>query len=259
MELKVINPGFEYMLDRIMEFQTEEDAAFWSEPLYHFYPQLDRNYAHSLSLPDRKAYFEKILRSVYEKLEDTINGKVRLYSGHWENCKPQITAALSDAFGVDCAGLFHDMVCNISMNPIEPRDLSKHSFDIFYLNSERGAIGGAIHEIIHFVWFSVWHEIFGDSYEEYERPSLKWVLSEMVVESVMKDARLSSINPYFDREKGGCIYPYFFDMKVNGTYILDTLDEMYHSQSIADFMKNSYVYCQEHETEIRNHIRKSEM
>lgn len=80
----------------------------------------------------------------------------------------------------------------------------------------------------------------------------------MIVESVMKDERLSSINPYFPREQGGCIYPYFFDMMVDGKLILDTMDAMYRSQCIAEFMRNSYAYCQEHETEIKEHIRKSE-
>lgn len=100
--------------------------------------------------------------------------------------------------------------------------------------------------------------MFGDSYDEYERPSLKWILSEMVVESVMKDERLGSINPYFPRENGGCIYPYFFDMVVDGKPILDTLDTMYQSQSIEDFMRNSYAYCKEHEAAIRAHIQNSE-
>ena len=80
----------------------------------------------------------------------------------------------------------------------------------------------------------------------------------MVVESVMKDERLSSINPYFPRENGGCIYPYFFDMMVDGKPILDTLDAMYKSQSIEDFMRNSYAYCNEHEVAIREHIQRSE-
>ena len=80
----------------------------------------------------------------------------------------------------------------------------------------------------------------------------------MVVESVMKDERLSSINPYFPRENGGCIYPYFFDMVVDGKPILDTLDALYQSQSIEDFMRNSYAYCKEHEATIRAHIQNSE-
>ena len=144
------------------------------------------------------------------------------------------------------------------MNPIEPRFLKEKYFDIFYLNSERGAIGESIHEIIHFFWFYVWNRVFGDSYDEYERPSLKWILSEMVVESVMKDFRFSSINPYFPREHGGCIYPYFFDMKAGDALILDTLDEMYREKPIEEFMKCSYAYCQQHEAEIREHIRKAE-
>ena len=144
------------------------------------------------------------------------------------------------------------------MNPIEPRFLKEHRFDIFYLNSEKGAIGEIIHELIHFIWFHVWNQLFKDDYEEYERPSLKWILSEMVVEPIMRDPRLSSINPYFPRENGGCVYPYFFDMKTDGICVLDTLNAMYQTMLMDDFMRSGYTYCLKHEAEIREHIRKSE-
>lgn len=258
MQVTFINPGVDYMIKGIMAFQTEEESAFWSEPLYYFYPQLDKAYALSLPYPQRKAYIKHTLRTAYADLEAVINEKVSLYSLYWASCKNQISEALSDAFSISCADLFNDLRCYVSMNPIEPRFLKERCFDIFYLNSEKGAIGECIHEIVHFVWFHVWHELFGDCLDEYERPSLKWILSEMVVESIMRDKRLSSINPYFPREAGGCVYPYFFDMEAGGAPILDTLDVMYRSQSIADFMKNSYAYCQKHEAEIRDHIRKSE-
>lgn len=258
MELTFHNPEFEYMLDKIMDFQTEKSTAFWSQPLFYFYPQLDKEYTNSLCFSDRKDYIKSILSEVYEKQKDIIDEKVVLYSKRWQECRPQITDALSMAFDCDCSTLFNDMKCNISLNPIEPRFLKDHSFDIFYLNSEKGAIGRAIHEIIHFVWFYVWNRVFCDNYDDYESPSLKWILSEMIVESVMKDERLSSINPYFPRENGGCIYPYFFDMKVNGDLIIDTLDEMYHSLNIVDFMKSSYTYCLKYEAEIRAHIKLSE-
>lgn len=259
MEVTFANPGVDYMIQGIMAFQTEDETAFWSEPLYHFYPQLDKAYADSLSFSERVGYIERTMRSVYAEQENEINKKVLLYSKYWDSCKAQITAALSDAFGVDCSNLFNNLKCNVSINPIMPRYLREHCFDMFYLSSEKGAIGLCIHEIVHFVWFYVWNRLFGDSYDEYERPSLKWILSEMVVESITKDPRLSSINPYFPREHGGCIYPYFFDMVVEDKPILDTLDAMYRNQSIGDFMRNSYVYCQEHEAEIREHIRKSEV
>ena len=78
MEVTFVNPGVEYMIERIMAFQTEEESAFWSEPLYHFYPQLDKVYATSLPFPERKEYIERTMRAVYIDLEDTINEKVAL-------------------------------------------------------------------------------------------------------------------------------------------------------------------------------------
>lgn len=53
MELTFFNPGVEYMIQRIMDFQTEDESAFWTKPLYHFYPQLDKVYASSLPFADR--------------------------------------------------------------------------------------------------------------------------------------------------------------------------------------------------------------
>ncbi len=258
MELQVRNPGIDYMVERVMDFQTDDTADFWSAPLYHFYPQLNREYANSLSLEDRKKYIGRILRQAYVDQQATIDEKILRYTGHWEKHKRQIAAALSDAFEVDCNAILNDMVCNISMNPICPRFLESHTFDVFYLNSERGAIGMAIHEIIHFVWFYVWNQIFGDSYDEYEAPSLKWILSEIVVEPIMSDKRLSSINPYFPRENGGCVYPYFYTMNVGGKSVLNTLTDMFHAMTISEFMKESYAYCVVHEAEIRRHIKRSE-
>ena len=109
MEVTFVNPGIDYMISQIMEFQAEDESAFWSEPLYHFYPQLDKAYAASLPFPKRREYIEHTMRKVYAELGDTINEKAALYSRQWEVCKEQIAAALSDAFCVDCVNLFNDI------------------------------------------------------------------------------------------------------------------------------------------------------
>lgn len=258
MELIYSDPGIDYMIDAVMGFQNDGESDFWTEPLYHFYPQLDKAYTQSLPADDRRAHIEAVLRSIYAEQGAVLERKVKAYQAHWETVKPQVTAALSEAFEVDCCGILNDMRCFVSLNPIEPRFPQERRFDTFYLQSPRGAIGGALHEIIHMVWFHVWSMEFRDDYDEYERPSLKWILSEMVVESIMSDPRLSSINPYFLREQGGCIYPYFFDMMAAGRPILDTLDEMYRTMDIRAFMRASYAYCLEHEQEIRAHIEQAE-
>lgn len=47
-------------------------------------------------------------------------------------------------------------------------------------------------------------------------------------------------------------------MKVDGALITDTVSEMYRTMNILEFMQESYVFCQKHEAEIREHILRSE-
>lgn len=258
MKLTVRNPEFADMLDHILAFQTEETTDFWSETLYHFYPQLDRAHGSALPLPQRREYIRGVLESIYQQIEGTIQEKAAAYQAQWDQDLAQVEDALSDMFRIDCEEILNDMVCNVTMNPIEPRYLQEHTFDTFYLNSPRGAVGGGIHEIIHFVWFHVWNQVFRDDCEEFEAPSLKWILSEMAVEPIMREERLKSINPYFDRKNGGCVYPYFYTMKIDGQPILDTLYGMLEENTMVEFMRKSYAYCLAHEAEIRNHIHQAE-
>ena len=61
MDIEFVNPGVDYMIQRMMDFQTEAESAFWSEPLYRFYPQLDKAYAISLPFSERNEYIERTM------------------------------------------------------------------------------------------------------------------------------------------------------------------------------------------------------
>lgn len=258
MNVKFTNPGFEYSIDSILLFQTEEATPYWSDALLYFYPQLKKEELQKRTLDGKKEYLLETLSEVYGDIKEELEEKVIQYNDHFSKYKGQIEDALSEAFEIDTRSICNDLTANITMNPVCPRFLKEHYFDVFYKNSERGAIGVSIHEIIHYIWFYVWNKNFNDSYDEYDTPSLKWILSEMVVESIMRDERLSSINPYFPRENGGCIYPYFQDMIVDNTLILDTIEQMYRNNSMVDFMKKAYQYCLRYETTIRSHIEEAE-
>ena len=56
MDITFVTPGVDHMIQRIMAFQSEDRSPFWSEPLYHFYPQLDKAYAVSLPFPERRIW-----------------------------------------------------------------------------------------------------------------------------------------------------------------------------------------------------------
>lgn len=259
MRITYKNPGFEHSIDSILLFQTDDQTPYWSDALLYFYPQVEKEELKRRDMNGRKQYLLDVLHPVYhQELRREMDEKVDTYNQHFAKHQEQIQDALSDAFTMDVRSLLNDLVGNITMNPVGPRFLKEHTFDVFYKNSERGALGVSIHEVIHYLWFHVWHQRFGDDYDEYETPSLKWILSEMVVESIMSDPRLSSINPYYPRENGGCVYRYFQDMIIDGKPILETINELYQKNSIGDFMEASYQHCVAFEKEIRSHIQEAE-
>lgn len=251
MELHFCDPGLDYSLNIIMDFQQSDLSDWWKESLFHFYPQIDRKHFNHLPSDDQLLYLRQKLLPAYIAAKSDIHSKLDLYASHWQKYKSQVEDAFSETFQLNSSELFNDITVNISMNPICPRYLEAHSFDIFYLNSERGALGMSLHELIHFFWFHVWHQLFKDSFSEYESPSLKWVFSEMAVDPIMHDERLSTINPYFE---DGCVYEYFYKMKINGTAILSILYELYQRKEIKNFMKEGFLFCQKYETEIRRQM-----
>lgn len=258
MNITYKNPGYAHSIDSILLFLTGDETPFWSGPILHFYPQVDKLELEKRNPSDKKRYLHEVFGSIFESIKEELDHKVICYNTYFATHKNQIEDALSDAFDIDASSVFNDLTGNVTMNPICPRFLKERYFDVFYRSSEKGALGLSLHEVIHYFWFHVWNGHFGDTYDEYETPSLKWILSEMVVEAIMSDRRLSSLNPYFPKENGGCIYPYFQDMIVNGTPVLDTINALYRENRITDFMEISYAYCTKHERVIRRHIETAE-
>lgn len=252
MNLRFVDPGIEYSINSIMMFQTEEVSDWWSESLFHFFPQLDAEKFSVLNQEEKNKYLATQLQAVYQENKEEITQKATNYQAYWDQNKQQIEEAFSDAFGLDASKVFNDIVVNITLNPVSPRFLEEHVFDVFYLNSEKGALGLSLHELTHFIWFFVWHQHFQDSYSEYEMPDLKWVLSEMVVETIMHDQRLAALNPYYEHH--ACVYDYFYKMQIDGKLILDTLYKMYQNNSITAFMEASIEYCRLHEGKIREQM-----
>ena len=69
----------------------------------------------------------------------------------------------------------------ISIVPVFPRFLGKYSFFIGYKVNTAIAREIIAHEIVHFLWFKKWKEVFPEIPEDqYESPHLTWRLSEIM-------------------------------------------------------------------------------
>lgn len=245
----------EYQIQSIAQFLVPECSEWWLEGFYVWYPELDWRSLCMLKEEEKQKQLRMFFDSVIKSKKAELEQKVVAYQQHWDRYREQITEALEDAFDIELQNDFQRMQGMITLNPISPRYLKEQRFDIFCASSERGALGMTLHEIVHFVWFHVWQTLFQDDVSTYETPHLVWVFSEMVVDCIMQDERLSSINPYMGENGGGCVYDYFYTMRVDGNLILNTLRELYQQHSIHEFMKIGYAYLTLHEQVIREQMK----
>ena len=248
MQITFQNPGFDYSMNSILLFQTENTGSWWKDALFSFYPQIDREQMERLSGTGQTAYLREVLSGVYRQLAPELEEKKEAYQISWDENRQTVEEALGDIFQTPLAGQFQDIRANITLNPVCPRFLAERTFDLFCRNSPKGALGMSLHEVVHFLWFDRWNTLFHDDPAEYESPHLKWVFSEMAVYPILGDIRLAARNPYYP---ASCVYDYFYTMTVEGRPILDTMAELFAAGNIDRFMTDGYRYCREHEAEIR--------
>ncbi len=244
--------GYKYSVESISEFIKQDE--FWSEPIFHFFPELLKFKGSFNKNSDNKDIGEKISETVgemYRSREKEIQSKVISYQRNWNCYEKLINERFSSIFQFDTSDVLNNLICNITLNPISPRYLKEHVFDVFYMNSDEGSLGSSLHEIVHYLWFYLWNKKYKDSYEQYESPSLIWILSEAVVEQILNDEELNRINPY---HKSGNAYPYFYNMTISGKLLYDYLNEIYKNNSIYEFMDKSYQFMIENEEEIRSQV-----
>ena len=233
MKLIYKEPGYKYSTESFSEFIKQD--AYWSEPIFHFFPELLKFKGLFDNTMDNKDIVKEIIGTVvqlYKCREKEIQSKVILYQKNWNLHESLVNELFSSIFGFDTTEVFNDLICNITLNPISPRHLKERVFDVFYMNSDMGALGSALHEIVHYLWFYLWNQKYKDRYEQYESPSLIWILSEAVVEPILNHEKFNKINPY---HQSGNAYTYFYKMIIRGrSNALEII-------SISEYVHNIYI------------------
>ena len=253
MDLSVRIMKKENTIDSVLRFQTDETAQYRRKILFKVYPFLDEEKCSNLQWNDKKQYLTAELSAYYGKIKPDLQNKLEKSQKVWSENKKAVNDVYSKVFGINCFDILNNMVAEISLNPICPRTLKSSSFSFFWGGDDDNFFKTALHEMIHFVWFCVWQRHFKDDEKEYERPHIKWILSEMVVDTFVRNSQIGELFP--ERYKQQTAYKYFYDIKVNGALILDTLSAIkIKSKSVEEFMENAYKYCLNNESDIRRQM-----
>ena len=255
MQLTWRQKDFESDIDFIYFHQQDDTPIWWKSQLYRAHPSLDFDYAQSLTQDERFKYLYDKLKQIRSEKQSDIEKSIQTFQDAWEPVASKLNDAYSSAFDMDCSGILNDMVGLVGLNPICPRDLSDNSFSVYYYFDPNYGVVMALHEITHFVWFYAWQKHFQDDKSEYNFPHLKWLLSELVVETIIRNSEIAKLSP----PPQYIAYNYFYNMDIDGKPIFKTLLDMYiNRKSFPDFMETAYDWIRKNEPELRAKIAEAE-
>lgn len=137
----------------------------------------------------------------------------------------------------------------ISICPINPRDIKKKEFSVYYNFSLEDMFAIAMHEILHFVYFEKWKEVFPKSNEEsFDGPHIIWHLSEIVAPILLNSNELQSVLKYNHRG-----YNEYNKLKFGDKDIYDIIKNFYkRSDNFEEFLKKAYKFVLENEEKIQS-------
>lgn len=242
-------------IDFILFHQQDNTPEWWRKQLFNAYPDLDYEYSKSLPELERFEYIIEQMKIQAEKRKDVVNNSINVFQKEWNQIADKVNKVYSSAFDNNCDDILNDMVAYVGLNPICPRDIETHSFNIYHYFDPKLAVSMAAHEITHFVWFYFWNKHFKDNTSEYDFPNLKWLLSEIVVETINHNTDIASLG----KQPKYIAYSYFYDMKIGDELIFDTMKRLYtERKDIYDFMEKSFDWIKQNETELRQKIAEAE-
>ena len=202
--------------------------------------ELDLDLLYSLGKNAGYNIISQTLSVHYENSEVEIIDKIDVFSRYWKDIECDVFRILYDIF--ECKKIYkNDIIAEFSINSVCPRYLDKWSFDINYRKSIEEMVITCIHEIIHFVWFEKWAELFENtSKEEYNAPNATWLLSEIVIDAIIKETELKK----YCSEKQPA-YKHFYDIQIDDVNVMAYFRNLFNSCDIHKFMSEGYRYVVE--------------
>ena len=152
----------------------------WKAMMDQIYPDLTKALEAAKSEEEEIAACKDFADKEVEKnTEKILKGKEEIQKD-WDQVSSGFLTELSAHFETEWPKDKNPILGYVTIVPVFPRFLDKYSFFVGY---RKPAVAREIiaHEIIHFLWFKKWKEVFPEiARNEYESPHLVWRLSEII-------------------------------------------------------------------------------
>ncbi|MDD5165125.1 MAG: hypothetical protein PHG25_01125 [Candidatus Pacebacteria bacterium] len=224
---KVFIPRIEFQ-DFPLEKESELFVYFLSEKRWislfeKVYPTLCESLRNVNDKERATLICKDFIRTFRESNKDTIQTSTAQLQTKWSVLSVDFLKNIAEHFQTDWPRDKEAIAGYISILPVYPRFLDTYSFCVGYKDTS-AAIETVAHEILHFLWFKKWSEVFPEaSSKEFESPHLVWRLSEIMDPIILQCHPM--IRELIKPKKWG--YSSFASIKIGGVSMTDHFKKLY--------------------------------
>lgn len=220
----------------------------WSHKVFARHPDLETMLHGLTDKTQRNRVFHTYAKQYHRTHADAFEHARLAQETEWGNIEGLFLKTLSDHFETGYPPRRKVIRAYVSMVPIYPRWLDTWSFNVSYFNPAR-VKGIACHEILHFLYFKKWMEVFPDTNpEEQNQPHLVWRLSEILDPIILNE------HPILCELVGApqSTYAEFDRIRIAGARPFTHFTRLYrrHLKSgrpFADFLRDAWAEAQKYE------------
>jgi len=151
---------------------------------------------------DKRKAFSDYVDRFYEKNNTTVEECAEKFQKAWDAVNDPIFEALQEVMEIRTKPFTAKCYMH-THGSSSPRYLDTRRMLTYYNQPVENVMSVVTHELIHFIYFEKWKEIFPEHERiTYDSPYLQWCLSEVLVFSIERDERISKIVPTKDTGYG---------------------------------------------------------
>ncbi len=224
----------------------------WSEYTYRRHPDLKQRLA---GIKNKKQFYDICLEYVkdyYKKNKKDLTEAIHLNQDDIDKYGPNFLRTLAKHFETQWPQEHAVITAYITISPTCPRFLDTWSF----WTGSKGKLGShrrvMYHEILHFLWFKKWKEVFPDADpNEFEGPHLIWKISEIMAPIILNHH--PTIQLMGQLRDGG--YEEFQKAKIGRMKLIPYFERMYLKHLASDeifdeFLKKLWKSAMKYRSEI---------
>ncbi|HAM88776.1 TPA: hypothetical protein DDY55_04140 [Candidatus Falkowbacteria bacterium] len=210
----------------------------WSGRVYKQHPELKKLV---VGIKNKDKFFDQCSKYANKFIKENkkeLKGAVADFQKEWDKFGEKYLKILSKHFETNYPKNKKIIIAYVSINPICPRFLDEWSFNVQY-NRPEYMRRIATHEIMHFLHFKKWLEVFPNTKrKEMDSPYLVWKLSEILAPIISNHH--PEIHKMVKAYSPG--YKEFQDIKIGGKKLIPYFENLYKKHltsknSFEDFLK----------------------